>query len=146
MKYALILFIVLLIGCKTVTKTVQVDNIITTEFHDTVIVVERDSAARVLLIQCDSAYNAYVKGDTVKNGKHVEIVYKLKNNVLTITAPVDSFAIYLKWKEIYDRLNTTITEIQEPKHVVNWWAWAFFGLLAFALGVIAILAKIIMKR
>lgn len=44
MKYALILFIVLLIGCKTVTKTVQVDNIITTEFHDTVIVVERRTA------------------------------------------------------------------------------------------------------
>ena len=146
MKYALILFIVLLIGCKTVTKTVQVDNIITTEFHDTVVVIERDSAARVLLIQCDSAYNAYVSADTIRDGNHVKVIYKLKNNILTIIAPVDSYLIVAKWKAVHERFNTTTTEIQEPKHVVNWWAWAFFGLLAFALGVIAILAKIIMKR
>ena len=146
MKYALILFIVLLIGCKTVTKTVQVDNIITTEFHDTVVVVERDSATRVLLIQCDSAYNAYVSADTIRDGKHVKVIYKLKNNILTITAPVDSYLIVAKWKAVHERFDTTITEIQQPKHVVNWWAWAFFGLLAFALGVIAILTKIIMNR
>lgn len=146
MKYALILFIVLLIGCKTVTKTVQVDNIITTEFHDTVIVVEKDSAARVLLIQCDSAYNAYVSADTIRDGKHVKVIYKLKNNILTITAPVDSYLIVAKWKAVHERFDTTITEIQQPKHVINWWAWAFFGLLAFALGVILVLTKIILKR
>ena len=146
MKYTLILFIVLLIGCKTVTKTVQVDNIITTEFHDTVIIVEKDSAARVLFLQCDSSYNAYVSADTIRDGNHVKVIYKLKNNILTITAPVDSYLIVAKWKAVHERFDTTITEIQQPKHVVNWWAWAFFGLLAFALGVIAILTKIIMKR
>ena len=146
MKYALILFIVLLIGCKTVTKTVQVDNIITTEFHDTVIMVKEDSAARVLLIQCDSAYNAYVSADTIRDGNHVKVIYKLKNNILTITAPVDSYLIVAKWKAVHERFDTTITEIQQPKHVINWWAWAFFGLLAFALGVILVLTKIILKR
>lgn len=125
------LFVIILLlfsSCKTQKETVTVETIRTIENRDTLIKIQEDTATRQLLILCDSAYNAYVAGDTLRNGKHVRIIYKLVDKVLDITAPVDSLAIVLKWKEANEKQNTTIKQITEVKKV-NWWAIAFWAVL-----------------
>lgn len=126
-----LLFIIILLlfsSCKTQKETITVETIRTIENRDTVIEIQEDTATRQLLILCDSAYNAYVAGDTLKNGKHVKIVYKFVDKVLYITAPVDSLDIILKWKEVNEKQDTTIKQVTEVKRT-NLWTIAFWAVL-----------------
>lgn len=129
--FCLLFIIVLLLfsSCKTQKETVTVETIRTIENRDTVIQIQEDTATRQLLILCDSAYNAYVAGDTLKNGKHVKIVYKFVDKVLNITAPVDSFKINAELMYLKESVKLSKEHAIIQKKLINFWAIAFWAVL-----------------
>ena len=154
-KFLRIAFGILLLGliiftffsCKSqkqITNTVETIRTITN--HDTIIHTETDSAYRKLFIMCDSAFNAYIIGDTGKNGARTVINWKFKDKILEIKANVKDSAFYFKWKDLSDSIKLNPPATIQPKSEKNWWKLAFFGLLSIVIIAILTMFLFVLKK
>lgn len=132
--YIIILALVLLSSCSPrIIQTVRTekDSVYVTEIitlRDTAVLVEQDSSLVRALIECDSLGRARIREILeLQNGKHIKPPgLTLKDNILTATAQVDSFAIFVKYRERYKQMyrsyilqesEVTIEEVNR----LHWW-------------------------
>lgn len=106
----------------TTTKYIEVEKTKTVRevVRDTAIVVEADTAMMQALIECDSLGNAYITEiETLRKSPKTEQKIKIVDNYITVTAEVDSFAVYAQLKDRYqDEVNTVIKEVEKE---LNGW-------------------------
>lgn len=102
------------------------------------------------LLECDSLGNVYMNRLIAKGafGKEPEI--DIKNNVLSVQAPVDSQAIYLQLRDRNEIRSQSVSTTLEPEVVnqPNGWQWfqIWLGRLAVVLMVILIMFKTLLNR
>ncbi|MDD4225986.1 MAG: hypothetical protein PHU98_06320 [Mariniphaga sp.] len=76
------------------------DSIITNHsviVKDSIITIPADMAWLRMYLSCDSLYNVIVKDTAGKNGTKTVIKWKLQDNIITVTANVDSGAIIARY-------------------------------------------------
>lgn len=137
MRYLILAFCILLLGCKAM-KPIVVENYTTDSIfvrevvRDTVVELHKDSSAIRALIECDSIGNAHIRRILeLENGSRVEAPkLSITDNILKATAQVDSQAIYLALKDTYttQTKETVKTQIVEV-NVLTWWQklWCTLG-------------------
>lgn len=155
-KILLILSLTLLLfSCKTrheviqyVTKTDTFMLTIRERIRDTIKFSAPDTATFEALLKCDSLNNAYFQQITTKTGKHTQIIFSLKYDTIRLSAIVDSFAVYLKWKEkdsIIGVIKQTNIEtiIREPiKNHSSWPKWVVISALFIVLLLIGMIKQV----
>lgn len=94
--------------------------------RDSLVSIPMDESWIKALLECDSIGQVHLKALLdYQSGKHIQppkVV--VKDNIMTVTAEVDSFSIYLKWKEKYvrEQEKDTITQIEYEKvRGFFWW-------------------------
>jgi hypothetical protein len=150
---AIILFIIAsLSSCRTpkiITETVTVRETVTETVHDTTIVVEKDNSAIRALLECDEERNVLVKKLVdVRAGERVHPpALKIEDNILTAECEVDSFTIYLAWKDRFVETDTIKHTVLPPTIVKEPSGWQWFQiwlgriLVAVAIIFVALKAK-----
>lgn len=96
--------------------------------RDTAIVVERDSSMIRALLECDSVGQVRMRELLeYRSGERVKIPnVKIRDNVLTATAEVDSMTIFLQLKDRYTREVSRSEQAEETVRTievnrVTWW-------------------------
>jgi hypothetical protein len=146
MKYLLI-FIILLAGCRCPKPiaTVEKETVTITEtVRDTVVKIQPDASHIRALLECDDERQVIIRElQELQAGNHVrppQIV--IRENVLTATAEVDSFEVYLKWKQRDRQTDVIKTETVTVNELTGWqWFQIWAGRIAFALALIWIFYK-----
>lgn len=112
---------------KEVSNTQIVQKEIIREIErDTVVKVEADSASIKALLECDSVGNVLLKQIAAyEAGAHVQPPQiDIQDNVLTATAKVDSFGIFMKFRERYvektDYMESQGTQVVEVNRLTGW--------------------------
>ena len=107
------------------TTIVRTETIRETE-RDTVVEVQADSALINALLECDSIGNVLLKQITAyEAGKHVKPPrLDIRDNVLTATVKVDSFGIFMTFRERYvertDYMESQEKEIVYVNRLTEW--------------------------
>ncbi|MEG1426884.1 MAG: hypothetical protein RSC76_04270 [Oscillospiraceae bacterium] len=122
----------------------------TVTLRDTAVVVEADSSMIRALIECDSLGRARIREILeLQNGKHVKPPrLNLKDNILTATAQVDSFYIFVKYceryKQSYHRSDYQASEVViKEVNRLHWWQTTliWIGVLSLVTIVITTILK-----
>jgi len=102
-----------------------------TVVRDTTVIVQSDSAAIEALFECDSLNQVVMRRLSVESGRklHPEVVFR--DQVLTVSMPVDSEAVYFELRDRYTyRIDTVYIERPVKKEVsktsffsfrLRWW-------------------------
>lgn len=144
---AIVLIGMLVAGCcsnKPITVTEKVTVTETEYIRDTVVMVQPDASMIRALLECDENRNVVVKQLLEwQTGKHVQppqIV--IRENVITATAKVDSFGIYMSWKQREKQTDTEKTVPVITNELTGWqWFQVWWGRIAFVLVAIWIIYK-----
>ena len=129
------------------SSTIQTDTLIIREVvRDTSVVVQRDSSLIRALVECDSLGQARIRElIDIKAGQHIKPPQLAigPQNVLTVTALVDSFSVYMKLKDRYQEAvyKTVITPPPIEVNRLTWWQqlWVAMGkIFAAAIAMFAI--------
>lgn len=123
MKKIFILFTgFLLFSCST-PRIIEVERTKTVKevVRDTAIIIRRDSSMLQALIECDSVGNAYIREIlSLKAGKNMKAPQAdLSQNVLTVTAEIDSFAVYAALKDRYTE-TTDVKVVEKERELTRW--------------------------
>lgn len=97
--------------------------------RDTVVKVEADSASIKALLECDSVGNVLLKRIAAyEAGKHVQPPkVGIQDNVLTATVKVDSFGIFMKFRDRYvERTDYVESKEKEVVYVNRLTGWQKF--------------------
>lgn len=123
---------------------------------DSIVRVPADSSWLKALLECDSSGEVLIKQIAAyKAGVHAQVPkVSISGNMLSVFNPVDSFLIYLKWKERdYFRVTdstskTTITLPPVRVNYVTWWQKLFIvsGKIAWCLLLLFIARWVIKTR
>lgn len=109
--------------------------------RDTILRLQADSSLLRALLECDSAGQVVMKElSDYRSGLRLKIPeVKIRNNVLTVTAKVDSLSIFLTLRDRYETEQITTVRQTERTVEVNrlwWWQKALMGIGGlFLLGV-----------
>lgn len=120
--------------------------------HDTVeklkiieTIIPPDSGYIRALIHCDSSGKAYIQQITdLKNGRKTTPFIRIKENVITAGAVVDSLSVYTAFKERYitessqETVQLPPVEIKFVPKVVQFFAWSgalLWGILLVIVGI-----------
>lgn len=81
---------------------------------DTHFVIKQDSATIQALIECDENGKALIRQIIdIETGERLRQSISMDNNIITVTAKIDSAAVYFQYK------NTHIKEVEKTKHSVK---------------------------
>lgn len=111
----------------TTRSEIQTDSIYVREvIRDTAIIVQADSSLMRALVECDSAGQARLKELLyLRTGRYVSSpVVTIRNNVLTATAKVDSFAVYARlFARFTEKAKAREVTTQKTVYVnqLRWW-------------------------
>lgn len=124
MKTILLFIVGLLLLCSCNTpRIVEVERTKTVKevVRDTAIIVQPDSSMLQALIECDSVGNAYIREIMMlKAGKNMKAPQAdLSQNVLTVTAEIDSFAVYAALKDRYTE-TTDVKVVEKERELTRW--------------------------
>ena len=127
-------------GCRTakpVTITERETVTITETVRDTVVTVEPDASMMRALLECDENRNVVVRELLEwQSGKHIQPPQVIiRDNVMTVVAEVDSFGIYVSWKERETLVENvrTVTETVTTNELTGWqWLQVWVGRIALA--------------
>lgn len=141
--YIAVLLISLTYGCKT-TRAVQISNSDSTvhrsdsgyveTVEDTLVPIVSEDAYLKALLECDSNRNVHVKQITeTKSGTHARVPdISLNKNELTVNNRVDSFAVYVSWKNRHSwstkqdaEIRQTTVTVTEKVNYLTWWQKVF---------------------
>ena len=120
-----------------VTRTDTITLTIRERIRDTVLFSQPDTATFEALMKCDSINRAYLSDINTKPGKRTQIIYRVKNDTIRLTANVDSMAIYHLWRERDTTRNqstthTTTAATQPETSPRQWPQWLIIaGLILF---------------
>lgn len=139
-----------------VTENHKYDSVFITEtLRDTVVEIAADSSTIKALIECDSLGQAHLKElISYKSGERLKPPeIRIKSNVLTAIAKIDSMSIYMQLKDRYkEHVKTEVkTKIVEV-NVLTWWQkyWIksgkFCNVAALGILIIFIVKKWIRRR
>ena len=165
----LILIVFILVSCSTekecerlqaklITKgCIKVQNSDTVIIHDSVIQtivshdIEPDTSLLQALIECNANGEAKIKEITSnKNGSHVHSDVHIKNNVISVSCVVDSFAVYTIMTKRMKETNSSSIEtktLAPVKYIPKIYKWAFwFSLFVIVVGVGRYLLKYLKKE
>lgn len=120
-------------GCRLLHPAAQRQSTVTvgTVVRDTTVVVKQDSAAIEALFECDSLKRVVMRRLNVESGRklHPEVVFR--DQVLRVSMPVDSEAVFLQLRDRYTyRIDTVYIERPVKKEVsktsffsfkLKWW-------------------------
>jgi hypothetical protein len=112
--------------------------------RDTTVVIRSDTSMIRALLDCDENRNVVIRQMTeLRSGLHVKPPRLLvRNNVLTVTAQVDSFAVYVAWKEREKQVREVQTEILTENKLTGWqWFQIWFGRIAALATLIILIIK-----
>ena len=159
-KMLLIFSLAALISCGTsrntshesthdsISSVVRIDSVIIKEVvRDTTFIIEEDSALLRAMIQCDSNGRAYISEIIeLRAGRNVRPNITISNGVITAECIVDSMAVYMYWKERYERVvntdsilvSVTDTEITTTKIVKRRGMWWFLLLIPIGAVILAL--------
>lgn len=118
---------------------IRTDSIYVREvIRDTAIIVQADSSLMRALVECDSAGQARLKELLFyRTGRYVSApVVTIRNNVLTATAKVDSFAVYARlFARFTEKAKAREVTIEKTVYVnrPNWWQKALMWAGALSL-------------
>ena len=137
---------------RTVIKTVIKETV-----KDSLVYINQDEASLQALLECDSNGKVLLKQLLkYKAGKHAAVPeMRLDNNVLDVVNRVDSFSIYLQWKERYTSVDTStlhdkLTTITNTVriHYLTWWDKLFIKAGKILLAILLIFTgyKLITQR
>lgn len=142
------LLMIFAVSCKTPQTVVKTEykEITTETVRDSVVVIPPDSAYIQALLECDSVGNVLLKELTdYRAGRYIQPPQiKVVENVITVTAEVDSLLVYITWKERFKQAETktTATETEQVKVRGPFW---YIGLV-FAAGAFLSVVIIIIRR
>ena len=153
MRY-IILFIISLMafGCgsgKPIVIAEKETVTITETVRDTVVMVEPDASMVRALLDCDENRNVVVRELLEwQSGKHARApTIEVRNNVITAVAQVDSFEIYLSWKEREKVVERLVTEPLYINELSGWqWFQIWLGRIAGLWLLIWFLLKVLSIR
>lgn len=123
---SLVVIILIMAGCAPVRPVLseRVDTVTIWEIErDTTIVMQADSSMFEAWFECDSMNKVILTKMAGQQGKRIEQVVKWRDNNITVTAVIDSQAVYLDWKERHVKEQTTDTYLvpdQKKDHPL-WW-------------------------
>lgn len=122
---------------KETTRTIT----IVETLRDTVITVKPDTSILQALIECDSTGQAYLRQiDQLKSSNRINQSLKVKDNILTSTAAIDSFDIFLTYKNRYQTTDTNTVEMKTVTVTTN--ILKPWQKLLISVGILSILALI----
>lgn len=145
-----------MIACKSKQPLAKTERIIETEIvRDTVLNIKADSSLIRALLECDSLGRIRIKElKDIQSGENVKppAIAIDNSNVLTAKCEVDSFSIYLAWKEKYTSKESETPVIVETEKKLSKWQYFFMvmgeifcGLIG-ALLIIFGIKKLIFKK
>ena len=121
--------------------------------RDTVVMVETDASMVSALLECDENRNVVIRELLeLRSGKHVRPPQMvIRDNVITATAVVDSFDIYLSWKEREKHVESIRTVTVKSNELTGWqwfqvWTGRILSLLFFVAAVFLRRLKIQIKN
>ena len=151
-KYLFIALITLFVtGCKCAKPVVvsETETVTITEtLRDTTIIIERDASMMQALLECDENNNVIVRElFEWQSGKHIAPPRLIiRDNIVTVTAEVDSFAVYIAWKQREKVTANTNTIVIKENELTGWqWFQVWAGRIATCI-LAVILAIIIIKN
>lgn len=122
----MLVFLMFLTGCAQVRPVIEkTDTVVVWETqHDTVLMVEGDTAILSAWFRCDSLNRVIMSSLETLNGRKVEQIVRWRDNYLSVTAAVDSEAVYFSWKDKHIReTSSTIQTVTEQVIVKKPPAW-----------------------
>ena len=142
----------LIVGCrgsKPVVITERETVTITEILRDTVVTVEPDASMMRALLECDENRNVVVRELLEwQSGKHIQPPQVIiRDNVMTVVAEVDSFAIFINWKEREKLIENVQTVTVETNLLTGWqWFQIWAGRIAMMIIVIILIFRILTVR
>jgi len=117
--------------------------------RDTTLVVKRDSSLLRALVECDSLGRARISEllQTQPGKRVAPPLVAINQNVLTATAQVDSFSIYMQLRDKYIEQKTTVTVLRHVEvNRLTWWQTLWVGVGKILIGVIVLAVLIFLIR
>lgn len=102
----------------------MVTEVIREEIRDTVLLVEKDKALLRALVECDSMGQAHIRQileyEAGRNMQPPRV--NIQDNVLDVTAQVDSFTIYMQLKDRYTEIKDESRSVErvEVNRLTRW--------------------------
>ena len=123
-----------------VTGTKETVTLVET-LRDTVVMIETDASMVSALLECDENRNIVIRELLeLQSGIHIKPPQMvIRDNIITVTAAVDSFEIYITWKEREKRVESVQT-ITVVKNELTGWQW--FQVWLGRLGIVAAVAAV----
>jgi len=117
-----------MVSCKTQPLLIESEKVLTEtireEVRDTIVVVGEDKALVKALLTCDSVGQVLIMQIlSYEAGRQIKPPdIEINDNILTATAKIDSFSIYLKLKDRYIERNEakTVTQTIEVNKLTKW--------------------------
>jgi hypothetical protein len=144
----LLLIMLLTSSCCTSKQAIaEKETVTVTEIlRDTTVIIQPDASMTQALLECDENRNIVIRQLTeLQSGLHLQPPrLELRNNVLTATAQVDSFAIYITWKEREKRVENVRTVTETTNRLTGWqWFQVWLGRIAMLILTVSIITRIL---
>jgi len=151
--FRIIITVSLLAGCcgsKTLPVTEKEIVTVIETLRDTTVTVQQDASMIQALLECDENRNVVIRELTeLRSGLHVKPPQLIiRDNILTATATVDSFGIYVSWKEREKHLeNVRTVTVTEVRNELTGWQWfqIWFGRIAALIIILIIIITLKLK-
>ena len=146
----IILTISLFASCRCNKPAVSEKETITVRetIRDTTVIVEPDVSMLQALLECDENRNVVIRQLTeLQSGVRLKPPQMtMRNNVLTVVAQVDSFGVYVAWKERETEKVRTVTVTEKVNELTTWqWFQVWLGRILAAWLIIVLIFNFLKK-